>query len=216
MNNWKILLILVVVLFILLLLSSMRINNQPVLSPIQTNNLTNKFNQINEKIMSESNSIAYLPIVNVDLTKYQGLWYEVARLPATFQRSCINTTATYTLNPDKTMNVTNQCQIENRIVRINGIAYPNYHEIIPGSNIYPGSFTVIFKMQPKPEKGEYNIILIDPEYRYALVGTKNRQNLWILSRTNNMEPNTYNYYVNVARNLGYPINNLVTTIDLSN
>ncbi|XWV25523.1 putative lipocalin [Tupanvirus deep ocean] len=192
MSIWTIVLIIVVVLFLVFWFASKQKNN-------------NQSNGLN------------LPISNVDLTKYQGTWYEVARLPTMFQRGCTNTTATYTLNANKTISVTNQCQIGNRMVRVDGIAYPNYPETSPNSNIYPGSFTVVFNnnnmIPTAPQsgdenRGDYNVILVDPQYQYALVGTNNRDNLWFLSRTRNMDQTTYNYYSNIARELGYPVNKL--------
>lgn len=159
---------------------------------------------------NNQNKSTNLPVSNVDLTKYQGLWYEIARLPTIFQRGCFGTTATYTLNTDKTINVSNQCQIGNQIVLVNGIAYPNYAEVRPGSNIYPGSFTVVFGGQnSNSTKGDYNVILVDPNYSYALVGTKDRKNLWILSRSNKLDQITFNNYVKIAHKLGYPTNNLI-------
>ncbi|XWV26860.1 hypothetical protein QJ857_gp0190 [Tupanvirus soda lake] len=173
----------------------------------------------NPKQNNGQTNMPNIPITNVDLNKYQGVWYEIARLPTVFQKGCTNTTAIYTLNPNKTIGVTNQCQIGNRVVRVDGIAYPNYGEISSGSNVYPGSFTVIFNNDMLPSNmhleskkgGDYNVILVDPEYRYALVGTKNRDNLWFLSRTKNMDQVTFNHYVKVAQTLGYRTNNLEFT-----
>ena len=48
----------------------------------------------------------------VDLQRYAGTWYEIARLPQWFQRGCYDSTATYSLNDDGTVKVVNRCQRE--------------------------------------------------------------------------------------------------------
>lgn len=167
-----------------------------------------------------------LPIVNVDLNKYQGLWYEIARLPNMFQEGCINSTATYTVNPNKTMGIQNRCQLVDPssnpmgstpnqtgipTIAIDGTAYPNYNEAVFGSNIFPGSFTTVMANQPSHMKveGNYNVLLLDPSYRYALVGTNDRKFLWILSRTRTMNPLSYNEYIKYAAQLGYDTNAII-------
>lgn len=161
-----------------------------------------------------------LPIIDqVDLNRYQGLWYEVARLPVVFQRGCVNSTANYTLNENKTMHVVNQCDVNGNTITATGTAYPNYPPAIEGTNIYPGSFTVKFdevysanddsstKISSWP--GLYQIIYLDPEYQYAMVGDPSRQNLWILSRTPKMDSYQLSQLMAFAANLGFPVNDMI-------
>jgi len=154
-----------------------------------------------------------LPIVpQVDLNRYQGLWYEIARLPTYFEKGCIGATASYQLNNDKTINVLNKCTISGEEISVTGIAFPDFNEIIPGSNIYPGSFTVRFAPNPISKSkvsGEYKIIYLDPNYQYAMVGTSNRNNLWILSRKNSINNTTFNMLIDFAKKYGFDINKLI-------
>jgi apolipoprotein D and lipocalin family protein len=113
--------------------------------------------------------------MQVDLTKYQGIWYEIARLPNDFENNCTNSIAIYSSNDNGTMNIQNQCMINNEIVTVNGIAYPQF----PTRQV--GHFKVYFHNEPTP--GEYNIIYIGSNYQYAMVGTTDRKKLWLLSRT---------------------------------
>ena len=48
--------------------------------------------------------------MQVDLQRYQGTWYELARLPMFFQRNCVQSEAHYSLQTDGTMAVRNRCQ----------------------------------------------------------------------------------------------------------
>ena len=49
----------------------------------------------------------------LDVPRYMGAWYEIAKFPNWFQRQCVgHTRATYTLNPDGTVQVVNQCRVE--------------------------------------------------------------------------------------------------------
>ncbi len=147
-----------------------------------------------------------LPIVqNVNLNKYQGLWYEVARLPAIFQQGCVDSTANYTLNSDNTVTVINRCIVNGKTIESRGIAKPNYRANQPG--IYPGSLNV--KFDSSPVAGEYNIIYLDPNYQYVVVGTKDRNNLWILSREPTLNDNIYLNLIELSEKLGYNTNNLI-------
>lgn len=153
-----------------------------------------------------------VPVVNVDLSKYQGKWYEIARLPFIFQNNCKNSTAVYKL--DKTTNtigIINSCDTPSGKSRATGVAVPKDKEIIPESGIYPGRLTVKFDGMPFV-KGDYNIIDIDKSYTYALVGTNNRKHLWVLSKTNSIPSQIYNNYIRIADKLGYDTKKIIMNV----
>ena len=111
----------------------------------------------------------------MDLARYAGKWYEIARLPNRFQRDCAaNTTATYTLRPDGKITVVNECRkADGRTKSAKGtarVADPK------GPNT---KLKVTFFW---PFSGNYWIIDLDPEYRWVVVGEPGRDYLWILSR----------------------------------
>lgn len=152
-----------------------------------------------------------LIVSSVDLYKYKGKWYEIARLPNYFQGSdCTNPIAIYDLNSNNTISVKNQCGINNNI-SVQGYAIPLYPNL-PFSNQI-GNFKVYFKNLPiwLTSVGEYNIIFLDSDYQYAMVGTKDRKQLWLLSRSTNISKSQLTKMLEFAKTYGYPINKLISS-----
>ena len=114
----------------------------------------------------------------VDLARYAGGWYEIESFPAWFQRGCTGTKATYTPRPDGKIRVVNTCQRGGRETSITGTA-----RVIPGSNNSKLKVTFF-----RPFEGDYWILDLDPDYRWAAVGAPNRRYLWILARQQTLEP----------------------------
>ena len=117
----------------------------------------------------------YLKTVDyVDIQKYKGTWYEIARFEHFFEKGCKNVTATYEIKDDGKIKVINKCtNIKNgKLKEAIGEAYA-----IDDTN---SKLKVSFF---KPFYGDYWIIDLDKNYNYALVGSPNREYLWILSRT---------------------------------
>lgn len=113
-------------------------------------------------------------VESVDLTRYVGLWYEIANFPMFFQRNCIgDTTAHYSAREDGRIAIRNRCRTEDGVEEANGIA-----EIVPASG--NARLKVSFFW---PFKGDYWVFALDPDYRWAMVGNPNRKYLWVLSRT---------------------------------
>lgn len=140
-------------------------------------------------------------VSQVDIEKYQGKWYEIARLPNRFEKGLECVSATYTLRSDGKINVLNQ-GIEvgqsGKLKKINGTAW------VPDSR-YPGRLKVSFFW---PFAGRYWIILLDKEYRYALVGDPSRRFLWILSRSKVMELDVIQDLKNKAVECGFDVSKL--------
>ncbi len=141
----------------------------------------------------------------VDLEKYSGLWYEIASFPQRFQKGCHGTTATYTMSDKGYVIVENRCfkdSLDGEESYIKGKAF-----------VKEGSGNAKLKVQFFwPFKGKYWIIDLADDYSYAVVGHPNREYLWILSRTPNMEQETYNEIVKKVSALGFDINQLKTTV----
>jgi apolipoprotein D and lipocalin family protein len=132
-------------------------------------------------------------IKHLDLSKYLGLWHEVARLPNFFQSGCFNSTAEYSLTNDNQIKVVNKCYVDDKIVKVEGVAVHHKNE--------PGVFDVYFGYGFIA--GDYNIIYLDPNYQYALVGTKSRSNLWILSRSKTLDKTIISKLSTYANSLGF-------------
>jgi apolipoprotein D and lipocalin family protein len=131
-------------------------------------------------------NFAPLPVVeDVDLERYAGLWYEIARYPNSFQGQCVGgTTAEYTLLGDNRVEVVNRCLTSlpdgpvDTIVGTGRIPNPDEPAKLKVS------FFAFFE-------GDYWIIELDEDYQWAVVSEPGRRLLWILSRTPSLDDATY-------------------------
>jgi apolipoprotein D and lipocalin family protein len=116
----------------------------------------------------------------VDLNKYVGLWYEIAKIPNSFQDHCAyGTTAEYKLEKDGSILVINKCYEENGEPDIaDGVA--NIVDKITNAKLEV-SFVSFFGI--RPFWGDYWIIGLNENYQWAVIGTPSRKYGWILSRT---------------------------------
>lgn len=135
------------------------------------------------------------PMPQVDLTRYMGRWYEVARYPSRFERGCHGVTADYSLRPDGKVSVLNTC-------RKGGLAGPVKTASATAWPVAPGNsrFKVRFFW---PFTAPYWVVALDPEYRWALVGHPERRYFWILSRTPRLAPDLEAGLLARMRELGY-------------
>jgi apolipoprotein D and lipocalin family protein len=147
-----------------------------------------------------------LPTVpSVDLQRYLGTWYEIASLPVSQQEGCSCTTAEYSLLEDGVIRVVNSCRKEGpqgKITRAEGKAF-----VVPNSN--NAKLRVQFFW---PFRGDYWILELDEEYRYAVVGTPNRKYFWILSRTPRMEATELARLLERVKGLGFDTGKAQTTV----
>jgi len=132
-----------------------------------------------------SNKMPELKTVEkVDLSRYLGLWYEIARIDQTFQKGCVATTAEYSLKDDGRIKVLNKCRkntIDGKEKSAEGVAWVVDKET-------NAKLKVSFFW---PFSGKYWIIDLEPEYKWAVVGDPSREYLWILSRSPEMDEETY-------------------------
>ena len=110
-------------------------------------------------------------VASVDIDRYLGSWYEIARFDHSFERGLEQTKAQYTLRPDGKIDVLNSGYK-------NGM-YSEAHGKAKATSV-PGLLRVSFF---GPFYGDYRILLLDSDYRYVLVGSNKSKFLWILSRT---------------------------------
>lgn len=117
---------------------------------------------------------------DVDLSRYLGLWYEIAHIPVWFQKGCTGgTTAEYTLVKDGVVSVVNRCCADDaKVKEAKGRAW-----VVDKK--FPAKLKVSFVslLGLWLFKGHYWIIDLDPDYQYAVVGHPSRDLGWILSRT---------------------------------
>jgi apolipoprotein D and lipocalin family protein len=138
----------------------------------------------------------------VDLEKYLGTWFEIAKFPQSFEKGCTHVTAAYSLRDDGKISVVNSCLKDGLPKIVEGVASIDDKE----SN---AKLDVQFQW---PFSGKYWIIALAPDYSYAVVGHPNRKYLWILCRKPVMDSMTYNHLVLMAAARGFDIRKLEKTI----
>ncbi len=137
---------------------------------------------------------------HVNLELYAGKWYEIASFPAPFQEDCFCTTATYTRVQDE-IQVVNACR--------RGSPQGSVDTAQATAYAVPCTGNAQLKVQFFwPFKGDYWVIGLDPDYRYAMVGHPAKKYLWILSRTPTMEDKKFQSLVELARSKGYAVERL--------
>ena len=147
----------------------------------------------------EHNTLEVVP--HVELKRYLGKWYEIARLPARFQEGCTDTTATYALSEDGGISVLNECIKDGKVKQAKGKA-----KVVDKNSGAKLKVTFFW-----PFYGDYWIIDLGNDYDYAVVGTPNRKYLWILSRTPQMDDELFSQLIESVKSKGFDVNNLIIT-----
>jgi len=147
----------------------------------------------------------------VDLERYMGSWYEIARLPNRFQKECVGEVmATYALRDDGRIGVVNQCRKDDgQLQRAEGVARIA-DESGPSSKLKVRFAPSFLSFLPFVW-GNYWILELAPDYSYAAIGEPSREYLWILSRTPRMDLATYEEIVDRLERQGYDTEQLVRT-----
>jgi apolipoprotein D and lipocalin family protein len=144
------------------------------------------------------------PVSGFDLDRYLGKWYEIARLPARFERDLVNVTATYSLRKDGKVRVVNEGYKKTR---------EGKHKVAVGKAKFAGArdegyLRVSFF---GPFYGDYVIIELDQnEYSYAVVASSLKY-LWILSREPQMDRALIESLIEEAKGLGFDTDRLYFT-----
>lgn len=148
-----------------------------------------------------SDPLPVTSVQSVDLPRYMGVWYEIARYDHFFQEGCRGSTASYALTPNGEVEVTNRCvnEKDNSVRVAKGRAW----SVDPGGN---ARLKVSFFW---PIRTDYWIIDLGREYEYAVVGSPNRKYLWILARKPVMEKAVYQHILGLVAKQGFDIDKLV-------
>ena len=136
-------------------------------------------------------------VKSVDLNRYVGRWYEIAKFDHIFERGLDFAMANYTLREDGKIDVLNTGVKDGRAKDAKGIAKT--------TNI-SGLLKVSFF---GPFYSDYRILMLDTNYQYALVGGSNENYLWILSRTPKLDDATRSLILAEAEKRGYNTSKLV-------
>ena len=166
-----------------------------------------------------SSSSAPATVEHVDLNRYMGKWYEIARLPTWFERGCENVSAEYSITThtphigDIRVRVLNQCTTgdlkpqkaegEARVVDLQTCAKLQV-SFLPSFLAY---FMPIF-----PSSGNYWILNLDTvSYSWAMVGNPEKTCLWVLSRVPYLDPLTYRFLMGEAVAKGFDVSRMILT-----
>jgi apolipoprotein D and lipocalin family protein len=140
-------------------------------------------------------------VKHVDIERYMGVWYEIARFPHRFERDLVGVTAIYKLQANGRISVLNQgykYTLDGKHKKAKGRAR------IPNPD-FPGYLQVSFFLC---FWADYLILELDKDYQYVLVGSSSSNYLWILARTPEMQNDVYDTLVHKAAELGYDVRKL--------
>lgn len=141
-------------------------------------------------------------IASLDVARYMGTWYEVAKYPNWFQKRCIaNTSATYAIQPNGMLQVLNRCQKEDG----------SMSEALGAAKQVGDANSPKLEVRFAPAWlsflpfvwGNYWVIDLDPQYQLAAVSEPSRKYLWVLSRSKTVEPKAYEALLQRLKQKGF-------------
>ena len=141
-----------------------------------------------------------IPVASVDLNRYAGIWHEIARIPNRFQQQCArDTLARYTLRADGRIDVVNQCvRRDGSLDQARGIA-----RVVDAATLAKLKVSLVSLLGWRPFWGDYWIVGLDPNYRWAVVGAPNRKYGWILARSKTLDANSLETISAIIESNGY-------------
>jgi len=136
----------------------------------------------------------------VDLDRYQGTWYEIAKLPNWFQKKCFkNTTASYILREDGLIHVINRCiEEDGEINEVEGKA-----RIVDKQTNAKLEVSFARFLWKNWFWGAYWVIGLADDYSWAIVGGPNHKYAWILARKNKLKDSTLKEIFDILKVQGY-------------
>ena len=150
---------------------------------------------------TQSQMIDKTTVKELDLNRYLGKWYEIARFPHSFEKNLVGVTATYRLKEDGMIEVQNE--------GFKGTLDGDHSKAI-------GKAKIPNKLEPGKLKvsffwifyADYFVLELDPNYHYVMIGSSSDKYFWILCRTPQMDPAVYNMLCDKARKRGYNLDKL--------
>ncbi len=141
-------------------------------------------------IFSQTTATPVKTIASLDVPRYMGTWYEIAKFPNWFQKKCVsNTQAVYSIRPDGNLNVLNSCKTaDGEVSQAEGMARQQGPKDSPKLEVRFAPEWLSFLPMVW---GEYWVIDLDAQYQVAAVSDSKREYLWVLSRTPQLDKKTY-------------------------
>jgi apolipoprotein D and lipocalin family protein len=157
-------------------------------------------------LRSEATPVKHTPVQTVDhveLSRYVGVWNEIAHYPVKYQDGCVDSTATFSLRNDGEIDILNSCRNmkDGTLRHINGRGW-----VIDTKSNARLKFSFFW-----PFRSEYLIIDQGDEYEYSVIGTPDRKHLWIISRTPEIDSDTFEEIIQNIEKQGFYRENLIKT-----
>ena len=145
-------------------------------------------------------------VEKVDLSRYIGTWYEIAKIPNRFQKQCVRgTTAQYTLREDGKITVLNSCfKANGKLDDAEGLA-----KVVDTATGAKLEVSFVSFLGWRPFWGDYWVIGLDQEYQWAVIGTPNRKYGWVLARAASLGATTLEEIWEILRSNGYDTQDFV-------
>ena len=143
-------------------------------------------------------------VKELDVQKYLGTWYEIARYDHSFERGLVGVTANYSMRDDGKIRVINsgyKNRLDDKFSQVVGKAK------IPDPVNEPAKLKVSFFLF---FYGDYYIMELDKDYQWAVIGSSSEKYLWILSRSKQMSPGLYAELLERLTKRGYDISKLIS------
>ena len=142
------------------------------------------------QVMAQQGDQAVKTIVVLDVSRYLGTWYEIAKFPNWFQKKCVsNTKAVYSAKSDGNLRVLNSCKTAGGdISEAEGLARQIGSKDSPKLEV---RFAPEWLSFLPLVWGDYWVVDIDSQYQLATVSDPRREYLWVLSRTPQLDPKVY-------------------------
>lgn len=137
-----------------------------------------------------------LDVARVDLSRMQGTWFEIAKLPRPSQAGCVGTTAEYRLASSRELLVVNECREGSADGPLKRVAA----RAVVTDDAEPAKLSLDFGFA----YGDYWILEVGDDYDYAVVGHPSRDYLWILSRGKTLAKDKLDAALGHARARGFP------------
>lgn len=146
---------------------------------------------------STASTVDNSTVQSLDLNRFMGRWYEIARFDHKFERDMQQVTTIYAIQDNGRVKVINQ-----------GLKNGKWKTSVGKGKLTttPGLLRVSFW---GPFYSDYRVMMLAPDYSYALIGGENDKYLWILSRSPQMRQDTRNQVLREAQRRGYNTNNLI-------
>ena len=160
-------------------------------------------------IYAQNSMIDKKVVKELDIDRYLGTWYEIARYDHSFERGLVGVTANYSMRKDGKIRVENS----------------GYKETLDGKkSVSVGKAKIPNKDLPSKLKvsfflffyGDYYVLELDKDYNWAVIGSSSDKYLWILSRTPQMDQQLYQDLLKGLTERGYDVSKLIEVEQVKN